>query len=172
MDFAELSGIVLTKLPERLQTNPGVAAMAAHRTEIDGWLLSELLGVLVEAGCRPEPRPDKERLDVVFGKWGLDVRSLVTNMPCAAAKDRTQSIKKTISDMTKEIWKLTNPGKTSRKNRALVFAAYPAEHDNERWQSVFLRQIATELTKLEYTSFTFSNGVPGILYLGLCTEVV
>lgn len=171
MDFAELSEIVLEGLKPKLSTSSGTGAMASGRTDIDGWLLAELTGVLVDAGCRPVTRSEKEKLDIVFGKWGIDIRTIVTNMPCEAARDRKNNIKKTISDMTKEIWKLTNPGKTSCKNRALLFVAYPTEHDNERWQSLYLRQMATELTKLEYVSFTFSSGVPGVLYFGLCTEV-
>jgi len=168
MDFAELSQILFDGLCPRLTEHSGAALMAAERCRLDDWLAVEAFGVLVQAGLKPDV--EKEKMDVACGPWGLLVRTLVTNIPCDQAQNKNRPIKKSIEGTVKEIWKLTTPGQTAFKHRAMLLAAYPTTHDNERWQSLHLRQIAGELTRLEHRPFQFWGDIPGVLYLGLCTE--
>ena len=74
--------------------------------------------------------------------------------------------------LIKDIRKLTNPGKSvGFPKRALLFVVSPLTHENERWQSIHLGQITTELSRLEHQSFQFASGVPGVLYFGLCSAL-
>ena len=168
MDFAELSQMLLNGLVPGLETHVGAALFARERCKLDSWLSLEVYRVMVQAGLSPEC--EREMMDVACGRWGLLVRSLVTNIPCDHAKEKKRPIKKAIDAIIKDIWMLTNPGVTSFTGRAILFAAYPTTHDDERWQSLHLRQIATELNKLEHRSFNFWGNIPGVLYLGLCSE--
>ena len=168
MDFAELSQLLLPDLGQTLATHKGASLLAAERTRFDQWLVVEAFAILGRAGLKPEP--NKEKMDITLGKWGIAVRSAVTNIPCEHAKNKTSSIKKTIDGLVKDIWWLINPGPSSFKHRAILLVAFPAEHDNDHWHSQHLKRLAGELTRLERHDFAFSGGVPGVLYFGLCTD--
>lgn len=167
MEFGELANIVLDGITPTLQNHAGAALAARERCKLDAWLKVELIRALVQTGLSPDPH--KEKLDASFGTWGLLMRSLVTNIAYDNVREKKNPVKKNISDLIKDIWRLTNPGQSAFANRALVLVAYPTTHDNERWQSLYLRQITSELSQLEFRSFNFWGDIPGVLYVGLCT---
>ncbi len=169
MDFDKLCTTVFEGLKPVLESHPGLGVYARERSRFDGWLQVELVRVLQEKGLKPEP--DKDKADVALGAWGLAVRSINTNIPCDQAQSKTRPIAKNIETLVKDIWKLTNPGRSSAfSKRAILFAVFPTTHDNERWQDIHFRRIRDELNRVEHLPFEFSGGVSGVIYLGLCSE--
>jgi len=169
MTYNELADLVFDGLQPVLAEHVGVQLYAMEREKFDGWLHVELCRIMVQHGLHPEPT-DK-LVDLVFGKWALDVRTINTNIPHDGCRAKGRPIKKEIDDLIKDIWKLTNPGKAlAAPHRGVLLLAFPTTQENERWQSVHLSQIRSELTQLLYREFEFKGNIPGVLYLGLCSE--
>lgn len=169
MTFSELADLIFDGLQPVLAEHAGVQLYAMEREKFDCWLSVELCRILVQYGLHPEPT-DKV-VDLVFGKWALDVRTINTNIPHDGCRAKGRPIKKDIDSLIKDIWKLTTPGKTpGAVHRAILLLAFPTNHENERWQTVHLNQIRSELTQLLYREFEFKGSIPGVMYLGLCSE--
>lgn len=169
MKFKELADTVFDGLTPTLADHSGVQLFAMEREKFDFWLRVELVRVLVQQGMRPAPN---NKVNLAFGKWAVDVRTINTNIPHDACKAKGRQIKKEIDNLIKDIWRLTNPGKSiTADNRAILFLAWPTEHENERWQTMHLNQVRPELTGLEFREFRFSGDIPGVLYFGLCSDM-
>ncbi len=169
MEFEKLTGIVFDGLAPILANHRGALLFARERAQFDDWLKVELCRVLAEAGCEPEP--DKGKVEIAVDGWALEARTINTNIPCEGAKNKKLKASKNVDALIKDIWKLTSPGKsTAYTHRAVVFLAYPTAHDNERWQSVHLSRISSEVIRLERREFDFSDDLPGVLYFGLCSD--
>lgn len=172
MDFTDLTTVLFEGLKPTLEGHPGLSVFAGNRVPFEGWLKTELAKILVDRGFEPQPEPEKGRIAIGVGDWALEVRTLITNIHYENVSDVKRSMTKNVETLVKDIWKLTNPGtSTSFPRRAMLVAVYPVTHDNERWQSVYLRRIAEEVTRLEHMDFRFQGGFPGVVYLGLCVDV-
>jgi len=170
MDFQELSQLTFDGLQAVLSEHNGVETFVREREKFDCWLKIEFCRVLVQNGVRPDPTGKK--IDVTFPKWAVDVRTLNTNIPHDKCEKKGRPIKKEVDSLIKDIWKLTTPGGSIKApNRAVLFAVYPTTHENERWQSVHMNQLRTELTRLEYREFELPGQIPGVLYFGLCSDL-
>jgi hypothetical protein len=170
MEFRKLAQVLFDGMLPVLESHSGVKSFAMQREKFDGWLTVELCRVLVQFGTHPN-LSDKV-VDVTFGNWALDVRTVNTNIPHEGCTAKGRHIKKEMDELTKGIWKLTNPGKAiSATHRAILLLAYPAVHEDERWQSAHFNQLRSELTAVEFRPFRFSGDIPGVLYLGLCSEL-
>jgi len=170
MEFEKLARLILDGLPLRMGNHRGLTAVTRERSSFENWLKVELCQVLLEAGHDPEP--DKHKVDVACGDWGINVRTVSTNIPHEQARSVKLSITKNVELLIKDIWRITNPGRSvGFPKRGIVFVVYPLTHDNERWQSIYLGQISNELSRLEHRSFQFASGLPGVLYFGLCSAL-
>ena len=170
MEFDKLTSLVLDGLTLKLESHQGLNAFTRERSSFEGWLKVELCSVLLESGL--DPTPDTNKVDIACGDWGIDIRTVSTNIPHEQVRSVKRSLTKNVEMLIKDIWKLTNPGKSvSFPKRALLFVVSPLTHDNERWQSIHLGQITSELSRLEHQTFQFESGVPGVLYFGLCSAL-
>ncbi len=170
MEFEKLTSLVLDGLTLKMESHQGLNAFTRERSSFAGWLQVELCQVLLGSGLYPEP--DTNKVDIACGDWGINVRTISTNIPHEQVRSVKRSLTRNVETLIKDIWKLTNPGKSvSFPKRALLFVVSPLTHDNERWQSIHLGQITTELSRLEHQSFQFESGVPGVLYFGLCSAL-
>jgi len=170
MEFERLARLILDGLVLRLTNHRGLTAVARERAVFEGWLKVELCQVLLEAGHDPEP--DAHKIDVGCGDWGINVRTVTTNIPHEKARNVKRSMTKNVELLIKDILRLTNPGRSAGfPKRGMVFVVYPLTHDNERWQTIHWGQISGEVTRLEHRSFQFASGLPGVLYFGLCSAL-
>ncbi len=169
MDFEKLTGIIFDGLAPILENHRGAQLFARERAQFDDWLKVELCRVLAEAGHEPEP--DKGKVEIAVDVWALEARTINTNIPCEGAKNKKLKASKNVDALIKDIWKLTSPGKAiAYAHRGVVFLAFPTAHDNERWQTVHLNRISSELTQLERREFNFADDLPGVLYFGRCSD--
>ena len=169
MNCDDLCKLLFDGLKPTLESHRGAAALGRERTEFEGWLKIEACRVLEEHGLTVVP--DDGKFDITFGDWALDIRTIPTNIPCAAAQTKKFKTTTAIEALIKDIWRLTSPGRAvAASKRGVLFAVYPAEHDNERWQSMHLSRISTEVVRLQHEPFAFAGGIPGLLYFALCAE--
>ncbi|MEA3297782.1 MAG: hypothetical protein U9R56_07955 [candidate division Zixibacteria bacterium] len=167
MDFKELAKLIFENLKPVLETHSGLRIYVRERGKFEGWLKVELCRVLSENGIDPEP--ESARWDVSFEKWGIELRTVTTNVSHDNVKNIKRSTTRNVEALIKDIWKLITPGRTiTFPNRAILFIVYPLDHEDPHWQTNHLRQITSELADLEYLSFHFAGNVPGVLYFGLC----
>ena len=170
MEFDKLAGLILDGLTPRLQSHMGLTAFARERTDFAGWLIVETCRVLLDADLQPELETHK--LDLAFGDWALNVRTLTTNFSHPKAPPVKRPTTRNVDGLTKDILKITNPGRSvGYSKRGILFVVFPLEHENEQWQSIHLSRIVGELTKLEHRPFEFGSGIPGVIYFGLCSAI-
>ena len=170
MEFEKFAGLILDGLTLRLESHQGLNPFVRERSDFAGWLIVETCRVLLEAELHPELEAHK--FDLAFGDWAINVRTLTTNFSHPKAPPVKRSTTRNVEGLTRDILKITNPGRSvGYSRRGILFVVFPLEHENEQWQSIHLSRIAGELTRLEHRPFEFDSGVPGVLYLGLCSAL-
>ncbi len=168
MEFDKLSHLLLDGLGHRLENNRGLDIVAAQRADFAGWLIVETCRVLNDAGIVPEL--DTHKFDIGFGEWAVNIRTVSTGFSHPRALHIKRSITRGVEMLIKDILKVANPGRAvGFAKRGILFVVSPLEHDNDQWQSIHLKQISGELTRLESRPFRFEVGIPGVLYFGLCS---
>ena len=168
MEFEKLAGLILDGLKPRLENHTGLTSYARERSDFAGWLIVESCRVLLDANLQPELEAHK--YDLAFDDWALNVRTLTTNFSYPKAPPVKRPTTRNVDMLTKDILKITNPGRSvGYPKRGILFVVFPLEHENEQWQTIHLSRITGELTRIEHRPFEFSTGVPGMMYLGLCS---
>ncbi|MCK4606478.1 MAG: hypothetical protein KAU35_04185 [candidate division Zixibacteria bacterium] len=168
MDFTGLFKLVFVGLKPVLENHAGLGVLVSERARFEGWLKVEFCRVLTQQGIQPET--ESSRYDVVFDKWAVELRTVTTNLRHDHVRNVKLSTRKNVETLIKDIWKLTNPGRSvGFSHRVILFVVFPMTPDDDNWQDNHLGQISSELIRLEAMSFQFAGGIPGMLYLGLCT---
>lgn len=168
MEFEKLAGLIFDGLIHRLQSHAGLNTYARERSDFAGWLIVETCRVLADADLQPELEGHK--FDLAFGDWAINIRTLSTNFSHPKAPPVKRSTTRNVEALAKDVLKITNPGRAvGYSKRGILFVVFPLDHENEQWQSIHLSRITGELTRIEHRPFEFDSGVPGVLYIGLCS---
>jgi hypothetical protein len=155
-----IEDIILEQLKNRLSNHVGLSVFAQERAKFEGWLKVELCDILAHNGI--DVFPEKNRIDIVFNDYAIELKTVNTNLRYQNAKNKTRPITKNTESVIGDIKKLKE---TSYKNKAVLFIAFPAEHKNEFWNKQ-LSRIKDNIKNIRHEEFIFKNGIPGIIYLG------
>jgi hypothetical protein len=161
MKFKELADLIFKELKPKLEDHNGLAVFARERSKFEGWLKVELCDSLFRRF--KDVCPEKERVDVSFDKWGIELKTVNTNLRYKGVVYKTRPITKNTSGVIEDIEKLQ---KLKFNNKAVLFLVFPAEHEDKYWQ-IQLQRIRKHLSDVKHCSFNFKGGIPGIIYFGL-----
>ena len=162
MKFNELAELIFSGLKPILENSNGLAIFARERAKFEGWLKVELCGIMSKHF--KDVTPKKQRVDVCFGDWGIELKTVNTNIRYSGVRTKTRPITKNTQGIINDIDKLL---RLDIKNRAILFVTFPIEPNNIYWQKQ-LKRISNKLTALKMCPFTFKGGViKGVVYLGL-----
>ncbi|MFC2067208.1 hypothetical protein ACFLUO_09230 [Chloroflexota bacterium] len=161
MEFEELTNII-QEIKPIIENNPGLVIFARERSKFEGWLKVEICGILSK--YFEDVTPEKGRIDICFGEWGIELKTVNTNIRYDGVKNKIRPITKNTQGVIDDIDKLS---KSTTPKKAVMFVAFPIEHDNKNWQ-IQLNRIKERLSKLMACPFVFNDGtVKGVVYLGL-----
>ncbi len=161
MDFNELASY-LSGIKPILENSVGLAVFAKERAKFESWLKVEVCGLLAKH-CA-QVIPEKQRVDVVADEWGIELKTVNTNIRYEGVQIKSRPITKNTQGVINDINKLRQ---MNMQKKAVIFIVFPIEHENKKWQ-VQLQRIKQELTTLKMLPFTFNGGViKGVIYLGL-----
>lgn len=161
MKFEELADLIFDGLKPKLENHKGLSVFARERSKFEGWLKVELCDSLMKHFN--DVCPEKERVDISFDKWGIELKTVNTNLGYKGVVSKTRPITKNTAGVIEDIEKLR---KLKFNNKAVLFIVFPSEHDNKNWQ-IQLERIRKHLSDIKHCSFNFKGGVPALIYFGL-----
>jgi len=160
MTFIEFFQLINTQLIPKINRHSGLGVFARNRSKFEGWLKVELIDCLTQQFADVEP--EKNRVDITFDDWAVELKTLNTNFRYPNVRNRTRPITKNVQSVINDVAKLN---RLNTPNKAVVFIAFPVQHNHLDWQP-HLRRISDSLTELRYTEFFFDGDVPGVIYCG------
>lgn len=160
ISFEKLAEIIFKEITAKLENNTGVAIFAKERAKFEGWLKVELCESLSK--YFPTIIPEKDRIDITFDNWAIELKTVNTNYKYENAESKTRPIAKNIQGVVSDIKKLRS---TAYINKAILFVVFPVTHAHEKWQTR-LREISSLLKDVKHREFKFKNKVPGVIYFG------
>ena len=92
MQFNELSNLIFQELKLKLEKHNGLAVFAKERSKFEGWLKVELCDSFLK--YFKDVCPEKESVDISFGKWGIELKTLNTNLTYVGVVSKTRPITK------------------------------------------------------------------------------
>lgn len=161
MTFDELCTTVWDDVVPKLKGNLGLSVFARERSKFEGWLKVEL----IESFCRiaTDVVPERDRVDISVDSWAIELKTVNTNYRYTGARNKGKTITNNIDGVVKDIRQLR---RAKLPDRAVVFVVFPLEPSHWRWAQ-HLAKINQGLSDLKSVSFTFANGLPGVIYVGL-----
>ena len=160
MEFEDLSNLIFNEIKPKLENNQGLSIFAKERAKFEGWLKVELCNSLSK--YFKDVTPEKNRIDVTFENWAIELKTVNTNIRCENVKNKTRPITKNKQGVINDIKKLKSNDYT---NRAILFVVFPIIHNNKNWQ-IQLQRISKLLREIKYVNFNFKNEIPGVIYFG------
>lgn len=160
MEFEVLARLIFGEIKPKLENSQGLSIFAKERAKFEGWLKVELCDSLSKFS--KEVTPEKDRIDITFENWAIELKTFNTNYRYENVKNKTRPITKNTQGVIKAIKKLKS---TYYTNRAILFVVFPVTHDNEKWK-VQRQKIFDLLREIKHVSFNFKNGTPGVVYFG------
>jgi len=106
--------------------------------------------------------PERNRIDITFGNWAIELKTINTNIRYENVKNKTRPITRNTQGVIKDIKKLKS---TNYANKVILFVVFPITHDNEHWQ-IQLQRISRLLREIKYINFNFKDEIPGVIYFG------
>ena len=162
MEFNELANLVFGQLKNKLENSDGLVVFAKERSKFEGWVKVELCGILLPY-CQ-KIYPEKERFDLCFDDWQLEIKTLNTNIRYSGIENKHRPITKNTQGVINDIDKLLT---SNALNKAVIFIVFPIDHDNKYWQVQFNR-ISEKLTDIRMCPFEFKGSTAkGVIYIGL-----
>jgi len=79
--FEKLAEVIFEEITAKLENNSGVSIFAKERAKFEGWLKVELCESLsrVYPNLTPTIIPEKERIDITFNGWAIELNCTVTS---------------------------------------------------------------------------------------------
>ena len=162
MTFQELWDILEKEVPNKINQHNGLNFFIKNRAKFEGWFKVELCDIL--SRYTDDITPEKDRIDIVFHNWALELKTSNTNYRYKHVENKTRPITKNVKSIIKDIMDLKNNSNYS--NKAVVFIIFPLSKDINDWNKHILK-IKNELQELKEKEFSLKNGVKAILYCGL-----
>ncbi|SFV53908.1 hypothetical protein MNB_SM-7-985 [hydrothermal vent metagenome] len=162
MTFDALWKILEKEIPNKINQHDGLNFFIKNRAKFEGWFKVELCDILSK--YTNNITPEKDRIDIVFDNWALELKTSNTNYCYKDVENKTRPITKNIMSIMKDIIDLRD--NKNYKNKAVVFIIFPLSKNTKDWNKHILK-IKNELKELKEKEFSFKNGVNAILYCGL-----
>jgi hypothetical protein len=161
MEYQELTRIIFEEIKPKLENHEGLSVFARERAKFESWLKVELCDSLLKHFG--DIVPERKRVDVAFNDWGIELKTVNTNIRYEGVKNKTRPITKNTEGVIRDIEKMRL---LDFENKAVLFVAFPITHDNRYWQSQ-LERIKRELREIRFCPFSFKGNIPGVIYFGL-----
>ena len=158
--FEKLAEIIFKEIIPKLENSNGIAIFVKERAKFEGWFKVELCDSLSK--YFPSISPEKDRIDITFGDWAIELKTVNTNYRYENVENKTRPITKNIQRVIDDIEKLKSMNYT---NKAILFVVFPVSHNNKNWK-IHLQKILKLLKSVKYREFKFKNDVPGVIYFG------
>ena len=162
MTFAELWNILEQEVPNKINNHDGLNLFIKNRAKFEGWFKVELCDILSKH--TKNIIPEKDRIDIVFDDWALELKTSNTNYRYENVENKTRPVTKNVTSIIKDIKDLRN--NENYKKKAVVFIIFPLSKITKDWDK-HISKIKNELQELKEKEFSFKNGVNAILYCGL-----
>lgn len=141
MEFAKLAELIFQEAKFKLEKHKGLSIFARERSKFEGWLKVELCDSL--ARYFKDVAPERDRIDITFLDWAIELKTVNTNYTFANCKNKTRTITKNVQAVIEDIEKL-KPIKYT--NKAVLFVVFPAIHTHADWQD-HLSKISCNLSE-------------------------
>ncbi len=164
MNFQELWNILEKEVPPKINSNNGLNFFVKNRAKFEGWFKVELCDILSK--YTDNITPEKDRIDIIFDDWALELKTSNTNYRYENIKNKTRPITKNIDGIIKDIENLKNNNTYQKK--AIVFIVFPLSLSKSKdyWEQ-HISKIRNGLQELKEKEFKFNNGSDAVLYCGL-----
>lgn len=161
MSIQELYDLLIDDIVQKISQSHGLQQFANRRAKFEGWLKVTVIDILVQKGYNA--LPEIGFVDVTFDDVAIELKTVNTNISYENVVQVNRPITKNTASVISDIEQLHN---SAYNSKFVLFVTFPIEHNNANWQ-VQLRRITAQLENIMHQDFVFSNGVPGVLYLGL-----
>ncbi len=162
MEFENLQELLFLNLEKVIKNHKSLGIFASNRSKFEGWLKVELIQIFKDHDCK-NILPEKDRIDVTFDNWALELKTCNTNYRYKGVVNKIRPITKNIQEIVNDIQSLK---KTRYENKAIFFIAYPLEHKKNQWEQ-HIDKISKNVKDLRYSEFHFKNGISGVMYMCL-----
>lgn len=162
MTFEELWNILEQEVPNKINQHDGLNFFIKNRAKFEGWFKVELCDILSK--YTNNIIPEKDRIDIVFDDWALELKTSNTNYRYKDVENKTRPVTKNVMSIIKDIVDLRN--NENYKNKAVVFIIFPLSKTTTDWDK-HIAKINNELKELKEKEFSFKNGTSAVLYCGL-----
>ena len=162
MTFEELWNILEKEVPNKINQHNGLNFFVKNRAKFEGWFKVELCDIL--SNHTDNITPEKDRIDIVFDDWALELKTSNTNYRYTDVENKTKPVTKNVTSIIKDIIDLRNNKNYNKK--AVIFIIFPLSETTKAWDE-HISKIKKELKDLKEKEFNFKSGISAILYCGL-----
>ena len=92
MEFEDLTNLIFSEIKPKLGNNQGLSLFAKERAKFEGWLKVELCDSLSK--YFGDVAPERNRIDITFGNWAIELKTINTNIRYENVKNKTRPITK------------------------------------------------------------------------------
>ena len=118
--FDNLAKIIFSEIIPKLERSYGLAIFAKERAKFEGWLKVELCDSLSK--YFQEIIPEKDRIDITFNNWAIELKTINTNYKYGNVKNKTRPITKNVQEVINDIKKLKS---SNFPDKAILFVVFP-----------------------------------------------
>ncbi len=161
MNFQKLVKIIFDEIKPKLEKHAGLSIFAKERAKFEGWFKVEVCESLLK--YFKNVVPEHQRVDISFKDWGIELKTINTNINYEGVEKKTRPITKNTQGIIEDIEKLK---KLNFKKKGVLFIVFPIEEYNKNWKVQFQR-IRKQLTAIKSCPFSFKGNIPGVIYFGL-----
>lgn len=162
MKFEDLQELLFSNLNKIIKNHESLAIFASNRSKFEGWLKVELIQILKNHGCK-DVLPEKERIDITFDNWALELKTCNTSYRYKGIVNKTRTITTNIQEILNDVESLK---KTTYDNKAVFFIVFPLESEKREWKQ-HIDKISKNCKDTKYLQFQFANNISGVMYMCL-----
>lgn len=156
-----MSNLIFNKIKLKIEKHLGLYVFVKERAKFEGWFKVELCDSLLD--YFKDVVPEKNRVDISFEDWGIELKTVNTNVRYPNVKNKRRPITKNIQGVLDDIEKLK---KLDFRKKGVLFIVFPITEDNKNWQTQF-KKIESKLSDFKSLQFSFNGDISGVIYFGL-----
>ena len=160
MNFDELFEVISSSLAGTIKARKSIDIFASNRAKFEGWLKAETIEILSKHTS--DVVPEKDRIDITFDDWALELKTCNTSYRYPEAVNKIRPITMNVNGIIKDIKSLE---KTKYKKRAVLFVAFPLEHNKEVWQRRHYAKISRNAKQVRHLQSSTSGRIPLVIYM-------
>lgn len=160
MNFDELFEAISSSLADTMKARKSIDIFASNRAKFEGWLKAETIEILSE--YTSDVVPEKDRIDITFDDWALELKTCNTSYKYSGVVNKTRPITMNVNEIICDINSLKE---TRYEGKAVLFVAFPLEHDNRIWQQRHFIKILDNAKQVRHLQSSTSGGIPLVIYM-------